>query len=137
MSPPPRAPLPPGCGPPPPLPFAGRPVLSWRPPALPLARASSFPRRPSALRGGLAGLGGWKPRPINWSRSESLMSSSIVRRRRLVGRIGEETAARLLQFFQPAPQQLGVARRLRARRGQRIAELGQRLFLEGEPGLQL
>src|SRR5690554_3409626 len=124
--------LPPARGPRP-LPF-GRP-FDGRPPSLPApARAPSLPGRPPGFRSGLAGL---KPSPSSWSRNVSLISSSVVRRRRFVGRIGVEAAARLLQFFQRALEQHGVARRLLAERRQRVAELGHRLLLEREPGLQL
>src|SRR5690606_22421756 len=92
--------------------------------------------RPGALRSGLrSGLaGGLKPRPSSWSRSESLMS--VMRRRGFACGIGEEVAARLFQVLQRLAQQLGVARGLGARGGERIAQFGDGLFLEREPRFQ-
>src|SRR5690625_517311 len=132
-----------------------RSISSWLRPALrsvpcfaspgpcrlpfPLRPPSARPGPPSLRRRGSlrSGAGALKPRPNSWSRSELLISFSIMRRRRFLRRIGEERTARLADFLQPAAQRLGVARGLGAHLGERVAELGQRLVLESQPGFQL
>ena len=95
-----------------------------------LALRATVTAGPSFLRSGLGA--GLKPRPISWSRRVSLIGfGSVVRRRRFARRIGRiQRVADLAQVFQQHAQHVGVAHAPHAGIGQRIAQFGQRLFLE-------
>jgi hypothetical protein len=59
-----------------------------------------------------------------------------MRRWRFFGRIGHQIAAVQFEFFQNTAQQVGTTRSFGAQLGQRIAEFGLSVFLEGESGFQ-